>query len=70
MSNVIIFIIKSYQMLISPFLSPCCKFIPSCSEFAIHSIKKHGFFVGIYLSLSRVFRCNPLNKKQGFDPVP
>ena len=50
-----------------------CKYIPSCSEYTLEAILKHGFFVGVLLGTWRILRCNSLNKalnKGGFDPVP
>ena len=46
-----------------------CKFIPSCSEYAIISLENHGLFKGLWLAIKRIFRCNPFTKG-GLDPVP
>ncbi len=46
----------------------CCKFVPSCSEYAIEALEIHGLFKGIFLSIKRILRCNPFNKG-GLDPV-
>ncbi|WP_096686214.1 membrane protein insertion efficiency factor YidD [Ichthyobacterium seriolicida] len=66
----IVFIIRLYQIFISPFKMQCCKFVPSCSKYSICAFQSHGLFKGLYLSLNRIIRCNPLNKKNGYDPVP
>lgn len=68
LKRLIIKLIKIYQrMPISTHNN--CKFIPSCSEYAIEAINVHGAFKGMYLSIKRVLRCNPFNKG-GLDPVP
>jgi putative membrane protein insertion efficiency factor len=61
--------LRFYQLAISPLLGPRCRFHPSCSNYAIESISKYGFFVGVYLSLRRLLRCHPFNPG-GYDPVP
>ncbi|EAT15611.1 membrane protein insertion efficiency factor YidD [Desulfuromonas acetoxidans] len=66
--NMSLFLINIYQRIISPLTPPSCRFIPTCSEYAILSIKKYGFFVGVFKSVLRILRCNPLFKG-GYDPV-
>ena len=71
-SKFLIFLIKSYQIIFS-FKKPCCRFIPTCSAYAIEAIKKYGAFKGGYLALKRITRCHPGFKKYsnfGYDPVP
>lgn len=67
--NFIIFLLKSYQRLISPYIGYNCKFIPTCSRYSISVFKKYGVIKGFYLSLIRICKCNPFGKG-GFDPVP
>ncbi|MCD6447204.1 MAG: membrane protein insertion efficiency factor YidD [Candidatus Marinimicrobia bacterium] len=67
-SKIIIIFVTIYQKVISPLTPPSCRFIPTCSEYAIESIKKHGFFMGIFWSCIRILKCNPLFKG-GYDPV-
>ena len=62
--------IRLYQILISPHLGSNCKFSPTCSNYAIEALKKHGLIKGLYLALIRILKCNPLNKNCGYDPVP
>ena len=69
MKYILIFIIKIYQAVISPFLPNSCRFYPTCSHYAIESLNTHGFFYGLYLSAKRIVKCNPFHKG-GFDPVP
>ena len=74
MKSVLIFplikIIRFYQILISPHLGSNCKFSPTCSNYAIEALRKHGLIKGFYLSLIRILKCNPWSKNCGFDPVP
>lgn len=70
MKVVFIFLIKVYRLVISPFLGPCCRFYPSCSEYAIEAINKHGSLKGSWLTLKRLSRCHPWSKKHGVDLVP
>jgi putative membrane protein insertion efficiency factor len=64
-----IWIIKGYQYIISPLLGPKCRFTPTCSQYAIDALKKHGLFKGSWLSAKRIVRCNPWGG-HGHDPVP
>ena len=66
----IIAFIKIYQTLISPFFPASCKFSPTCSEYTKLSLKKHGLFKGLKLSLKRIIKCHPIRKESGYDPVP
>ena len=61
-------LIKIYQLI--PLRShSMCRFTPTCSEYMIEAIKKHGTFKGIYLGIKRILRCHPKGKS-GYDPVP
>ncbi len=64
-----IFIIRGYQYLISPFLAPSCRYTPSCSNYAIEAFQRFGFIRGLILSTRRVVTCNPWHHG-GYDPVP
>lgn len=69
MKFILIKIIKFYQLL--PLHShSACRFYPTCSNYAIDAINIHGPFKGLILTLKRVLRCNPFNKKSGIDLVP
>ncbi|MFL2629104.1 MAG: membrane protein insertion efficiency factor YidD [Flavobacteriaceae bacterium] len=64
-----IFIIKVYQKFISPVLLPSCRFSPTCSQYSIEALNKHGFLKGLWLSLKRILKCHPFGGS-GYDPVP
>ncbi len=64
-----IFLIKFYQLLISPILPSSCRHIPSCSNYALSAYKKYDFFAATFLSTKRILRCNPFFKG-GYDPLP
>ena len=66
--NFFIYLIKLYQFTISPLLGTNCRFVPSCSNYAIQSIEEKGVFKGIYFSLRRVLKCHPFGGS-GYDPV-
>ena len=65
----LILLIKIYQLLLSPLLKSNCRYLPTCSEYAITALKEHGLFIGIYYSIKRIFSCHPLGGN-GYDPVP
>lgn len=69
MSKILIKLIRFYKKCISPFKPACCRFTPTCSEYAIEAIKVHGSLKGTALAIYRVLRCNPLCRG-GYDPVP
>ena len=61
--------IRFYRLAISPMFPPTCRFTPTCSQYAIDAIQKHGPFKGFYLACRRVLRCHPWGG-HGYDPVP
>ena len=65
----LIFLVKIYQSIISPLFPPTCRYTPTCSEYAIQSLKKHGLIKGVYLSIKRVVKCHPWGGS-GYDPIP
>jgi putative membrane protein insertion efficiency factor len=69
MKIVLIKLIELYRKGISPYKIPCCRFTPTCSEYAIEAIRIHGSIKGSFLALWRILRCHPLCKG-GYDPVP
>jgi uncharacterized protein len=69
MRFVLKFLIRGYQLAISPLLGPCCRFYPSCSHYALEAIDTHGALRGTWLTIKRISRCHPFHEG-GFDPVP
>jgi uncharacterized protein len=72
-SKLLVLVIRGYQKFISPVLVACtgpsCRFYPSCSQYAVESIGKHGPLKGVWLATHRILRCQPFSKG-GYDPVP
>lgn len=69
MKYFLILIIKIYKVLISPVLPDSCRFQPTCSEYFLEALEKHGAIKGSSLGIKRILRCNPFSKC-GYDPVP
>ena len=65
----LVVLIKFYQLCISPFTPPSCRFTPTCSQYALEALRKHGLFKGGWLALRRILRCHPWGGS-GYDPVP
>jgi uncharacterized protein len=65
----LIILVKLYKLLISPLFPPSCRHYPTCSQYAVEALEKHGLFKGSYLAAIRILKCNPFFKG-GFDPVP
>lgn len=61
--------IKFYRRCISPMTPPSCRFTPTCSQYAIEALRKHGAIKGLYLAIRRILRCHPWGGS-GYDPVP
>jgi uncharacterized protein len=66
--RMLIGLVRFYRRHISPQLPPSCKYIPSCSEYAIDALTKYGAFKGTLMAIWRILRCNPFSKG-GYDPV-
>ena len=62
-------LVRIYQQAVSPYTPPSCRYIPTCSEYAVQAIEKYGAARGSYLAARRILRCNPFHKG-GYDPVP
>ncbi len=70
MKKIAVFLIKLYQKYLSPLKgAPCCRFYPTCSQYAVEAFTKRGFFVGFGLTAWRILRCNPFCRG-GVDHVP
>ncbi|MFI3115950.1 MAG: membrane protein insertion efficiency factor YidD [Clostridia bacterium] len=63
-------LIFMYQYGYSRYKTPCCRYIPTCSCYAIEAIDKYGVIKGSYLAIKRIGRCNPFTKRGFYDPVP
>jgi len=68
-SAFLIFLVRVYQLVLSPLFGPACRFTPTCSAYAIEAFRKHGPFKGFWLALKRILRCHPWGG-HGHDPVP
>lgn len=69
MDRFFIGVIQFYRKYISPLKKPSCRYIPTCSQYAIEAITKYGFLKGGFISIKRILRCHPFSKS-GYDPVP
>jgi len=69
MSKLLQFLIRAYQLLLSPFLGSHCRFTPSCSHYAAEAIARYGALRGSWLAIKRIGRCHPFCDG-GYDPVP
>jgi putative membrane protein insertion efficiency factor len=68
MKFVLLMLIRSYKILLSPILPPACRFVPTCSEYAFEAINKFGAFKGTQMAVRRILRCHPFHPG-GYDPV-
>ena len=69
MKKFVISAIRFYQREISPLSPPRCRYIPTCSQYALEAVEKYGAIKGTFMATKRILRCNPLHKG-GYDPVP
>ena len=69
MQVALIALVKAYRFVVSPLLGPCCRFHPTCSEYAIGALRRFGPLRGSWLAVWRIARCHPWHPG-GFDPVP
>ena len=67
--RLLICLIRFYRAAISPAFPACCRFTPTCSQYALEAVEKYGAVKGGYLALRRILRCHPLHEG-GYDPVP
>jgi len=66
---VLLFLVRAYQVILSPFLGSNCRFLPTCSDYARQALERHGLLRGGWLSMRRLARCHPWGGS-GYDPVP
>ncbi|WP_155285993.1 membrane protein insertion efficiency factor YidD [Lacticaseibacillus zhaodongensis] len=69
MKTIMIGLIHFYQRFISPLFPPSCRYYPTCSQYAIDAVGKHGAILGLIMGTARILRCNPF-VRGGYDPVP
>ena len=69
MKNILLRLIEFYRKWISPLKSPCCRYIPTCSEYALIAVQRYGPWRGGWLAIKRILRCHPFHEG-GYDPVP
>lgn len=67
--RLLVLMVRFYQTAISPYLGPSCRYTPTCSQYFIEAVKKHGPLKGGYLGIRRILRCHPWGG-HGYDPVP
>ena len=65
----LLLLIRGYQLIISPLLGSNCRFMPTCSEYAMESLRSHGLIKGCYLTIKRIGKCHPWGS-HGYDPIP
>ena len=72
MKTLLLALIRFYRRSISPLRPPCCRFIPTCSEYALEAVEKYGVFKGGWLALRRLARCQPFHRQKSieYDTVP
>jgi putative membrane protein insertion efficiency factor len=69
MKRLLIAMVRFYRTAISPYRRPCCRYYPTCSQYALEALEKYGAIKGGWLAFRRILRCNPFHKG-GYDPVP
>ena len=72
MKSLLLWLIRFYRKNISPLSPPCCRFIPTCSQYALEVVEKYGAVKGGWLALRRLSKCHPLHRQKSivYDPVP
>lgn len=72
MKRALLWMIRFYRERISPGRPPCCRFIPTCSQYAMEAVEKYGAIKGGWLSLRRILKCQPFHRQKSieYDPVP
>ena len=69
MARILVWIVKAYQLVLSPFFGQQCRFYPTCSQYSVEAIQKHGALLGSYYTIRRLLRCHPWCEG-GNDPIP
>lgn len=68
-TEVLLMFLRAYKWALSPMLAPACRYVPTCSEYAIEAVERHGVLRGSAMAVWRLLRCHPF-ASAGFDPVP
>ena len=66
--KICLLLLKGYKYCISPIFPPCCRYSPTCSQYAVDAVKRYGVLKGLWLAALRILRCHPF-VKGGYDPV-
>ena len=69
LARFLVMLVRGYQVAISPLLPPSCRYSPTCSQYAIDALRRHGAVKGSWLAMRRLARCHPFHRG-GYDPVP
>ena len=69
MKYLFIFLVRFYQVVVSPLKPPSCRYTPTCSQYALEALKKYGAFKGGWLAIKRISSCHPWGGS-GYDPIP
>jgi len=69
LKKVLMALVRFYRRGLSPLRPPCCRYVPTCSQYALEALEKYGALKGSWLALKRVLRCHPFHRG-GYDPVP
>ena len=72
MKRLLLWLIRFYRKHIYPARPPCCRFIPTCSQYALEAVEKYGALKGGFLAIRRILKCQPFHKQKSieYDPVP
>ncbi|MBI4541991.1 MAG: membrane protein insertion efficiency factor YidD [Gemmatimonadetes bacterium] len=68
-ARTLILLIRGYQVMVSPLMPPACRYVPSCSQYALAAVERYGAAKGAWLGVRRILRCHPF-RAGGYDPVP
>jgi len=67
-TELLVGVVRVYQLILSPLIGPCCRFYPSCSHYTIAALRKYGPLKGVWYGVKRIARCHPWNAG-GYDPL-
>ena len=72
MKRIFLWLIRFYRRYLSPMKPPCCRFVPTCSQYALEAVEKYGPWKGGWLAVKRLLRCHPFHRQKSIecDPVP